>query len=366
MKRFLTRGSIVAVGSVFSVLSACYLAYAFSSGVTGQTNKHSLTAGCGAKISGGGGCHGVNSNASVQVTLTGPTVLPVGSAGTYTISVSGATTTGGGCDIAASAGVLGSSSTLLQVLNQELTHVSRIATPFAIDFTYMSNSPGVVTLYANGKTSGGWNWAPDFSVRIGPPPAPSLKLPANGSSSVPTSTTLAWSGVQGSNWTVEVSTSESFLPALLHEEITSDTSFSISNGVLANNTRYYWRVNASDPGGTSGWSQVWSFTTALTGVKETDAPLPTEFALAQNYPNPFNPKTVVSSQLPVASEIKLVVYDMNGREVAVLVNERRDAGTYRDEFSAIGGDGRELASGVYLYRLTAGSFVQSRKMILIK
>jgi photosystem II stability/assembly factor-like uncharacterized protein len=89
--------------------------------------------------------------------------------------------------------------------------------------------------------------------------------------------------------------------------------------------------------------------------------VPLVFALEQNYPNPFNPRTVVNSQLPVASNVKLVIYDLLGREVAVLVNERRAPGYYQDTFDASG-----LASGVYIYRLTAGSFVQSRKMLLIK
>jgi hypothetical protein len=89
--------------------------------------------------------------------------------------------------------------------------------------------------------------------------------------------------------------------------------------------------------------------------------LPARFSLGQNYPNPFNPKTVVSSQLPVASNVKLVVYDVLGREVAVLVNERRAAGNYRDTF-----DGSGLASGVYVYRLAAGQYVESRKMVLMK
>ncbi len=85
------------------------------------------------------------------------------------------------------------------------------------------------------------------------------------------------------------------------------------------------------------------------------------FVLEQNYPNPFNPKTVVSSRLSVASYVKLVVYNLLGQEVAVLVNERRTAGYYLDTFDASG-----LASGVYIYRLTAGSYVESRRMILLK
>jgi hypothetical protein len=90
------------------------------------------------------------------------------------------------------------------------------------------------------------------------------------------------------------------------------------------------------------------------------------FALLQNYPNPFNPKTVISSQLPVASDVRLTIYDLLGREVAVVVNERRAAGYYQDTFSAVGGDGSGLASGVYVYRLTAGSFVSTKKMILLR
>jgi photosystem II stability/assembly factor-like uncharacterized protein len=90
-------------------------------------------------------------------------------------------------------------------------------------------------------------------------------------------------------------------------------------------------------------------------------PMPSHFMLDQNYPNPFNPKTVVNSQLPVASNVKLIVYDVLGREVAVLVNERRAAGSYRDTF-----DGSGLASGVYFYRLQAGSFVDTKKLLLIR
>jgi len=85
------------------------------------------------------------------------------------------------------------------------------------------------------------------------------------------------------------------------------------------------------------------------------------FLLFQNFPNPFNPKTVVSSWLRVASEVRLVVYDVLGRQVAVLVNERRAAGSYQDSFDATG-----LASGVYIYRLTAGSFVESRTMVILR
>ncbi|MEW6511091.1 MAG: T9SS type A sorting domain-containing protein [Bacteroidota bacterium] len=89
--------------------------------------------------------------------------------------------------------------------------------------------------------------------------------------------------------------------------------------------------------------------------------LPTEFALGQNYPNPFNPSTRIAYQIPVGSEVNLTVFDLLGRPVATLVDGRKSPGHYQ-----IGFDAGSLASGVYLYRLTAGSFAQTRKMMVIK
>jgi hypothetical protein len=96
--------------------------------------------------------------------------------------------------------------------------------------------------------------------------------------------------------------------------------------------------------------------------------IPATFELKQNYPNPFNPLTVIKytvagagGQRPGASRTMLVVYDVLGRQVATLVDEMKAPGTYEVRF-----DGSGLASGVYIYRFTAGSFVQTRKMILLK
>jgi hypothetical protein len=105
---------------------------------------------------------------------------------------------------------------------------------------------------------------------------------------------------------------------------------------------------------------------------------PGSIALFEAYPNPFNPATVIRYAIPGAgglglgtSRVRLVVYDLLGREVAVLVNENKAPGNYEVTFSAkggsaSGGNAAGLASGVYLYRLTAGNFVQTRKMLLIK
>jgi hypothetical protein len=88
---------------------------------------------------------------------------------------------------------------------------------------------------------------------------------------------------------------------------------------------------------------------------------PDAFALDQNYPNPFNPSTSITYELPRASQVSLTVYDLLGRQVSVLVNERRDAGVHEVKF-----DGSNLASGVYFYRLQAGDFVQSKRLLILK
>ncbi|MDP2363650.1 MAG: YCF48-related protein, partial [Ignavibacteria bacterium] len=104
---------------------------------------------------------------------------------------------------------------------------------------------------------------------------------------------------------------------------------------------------------------------------------PNQFLLQQNYPNPFNPSTKISWQSPVGSWQTLKVYDILGNEVATLVNEYRDAGSYEVDFTVVetlratslpsgistkGG----YASGVYFYRLQSGSFIETKKMILLK
>jgi hypothetical protein len=103
-----------------------------------------------------------------------------------------------------------------------------------------------------------------------------------------------------------------------------------------------------------------TFAFGITPVSDEPA-LPTTFALNQNYPNPFNPTTVISYQLPVASDVRLIVYDLLGREVAVLVNEKKAPGSYQVRFDASG-----LSSGVYFYRLQSGDFVQTRSLTVLR
>jgi hypothetical protein len=94
--------------------------------------------------------------------------------------------------------------------------------------------------------------------------------------------------------------------------------------------------------------------------------VPIRYALEQNFPNPFNPSTIIRYALPAGGPVSLTVYDVAGREVARLVNETQPAGTYEVRFDAAAVRRGGLASGVYFYRVQAGSFSESRKMLLVK
>ena len=96
-------------------------------------------------------------------------------------------------------------------------------------------------------------------------------------------------------------------------------------------------------------------------VNFTGREIPTSYDLAQNYPNPFNPSTTIRFQIPKDGIVTLRIYDILGAEVATLVNEEKVAGKYEVNFNA-----SSLASGVYIYKIQAGTFINSKKMLLVK
>lgn len=110
----------------------------------------------------------------------------------------------------------------------------------------------------------------------------------------------------------------------------------------------------------NGSEEIVDFNFTGVGV-ENEPTTPDKFELSQNFPNPFNPTTSIKFSVPQTQYVSLKVYDVLGTEVATLVDEEKFAGNYNVQFN-----GSSLASGVYLYRLQAGNFVQTKKLILMK
>ena len=137
-------------------------------------------------------------------------------------------------------------------------------------------------------------------------------------------------------------------------EPTNDINITVSShfsGVLRlnfeimSNGRTYWTESTSQ---------------TVTGAAE-NIPLPLSYTLSQNYPNPFNPTTTIKYSLPQTSIATMKIYDILGKEVLTLINEEKSAGIYKVEFNE-----SNLPSGIYFYKLQAGSFIESKKMILLK
>jgi photosystem II stability/assembly factor-like uncharacterized protein len=103
-----------------------------------------------------------------------------------------------------------------------------------------------------------------------------------------------------------------------------------------------------------------------TGIKDITENIPENFDITQNYPNPFNPVTSFRFSLPQASEVSVVVYDITGSKVAELFNGYQSAGTYEATWNGKNDLGSTVASGTYIYRIKAGKFIQSKKMLLMK
>jgi hypothetical protein len=171
---------------------------------------------------------------------------------------------------------------------------------------------------------------------------------------------LNWETVEGAeSYMLEVNTDSTFNGTAIFNDYVEDNSYQLSE--LAENTGYYWRVTAeNNQSNFSDVSTIFSFTTIDPTSVEEEL-IPKEYELSQNFPNPFNPSTIIKFGLPENQHVKLVVYDLLGRKVSTLIDKSLTAGFHRHELIA-----DNLSSGVYIYRIIAGDFVDSKKFIILK
>jgi hypothetical protein len=203
------------------------------------------------------------------------------------------------------------------------------------------------------------------------PSSSAISLPANNATNIPLTQLLKWANSPGADaYHLQLGTDSLFASPVVNDSTIDRTSKSVT---LNSGTNYFARVRAKNTAGTSTWSPICTFTTGTTDVTELPVGnLPKSFELYQNYPNPFNPTTTIRYQIPnVGTQpstqmagkyiVSLRMYNLLGQEIATLVNEARSAGRYEARF-----DASNLASGIYFYRLSAGSFTITKAMLLLK
>jgi photosystem II stability/assembly factor-like uncharacterized protein len=211
----------------------------------------------------------------------------------------------------------------------------------------------------NAKNAGGtsaWSIIWGFSTTLTTPSQVQLLQPQNGVSVGRDSIRFVWHKSQPEILSYElmlVGDTTVVFAAL-------DTTLVVKIPASSNEKAYSWRIRAKNLTGFGQFSDIWTFIRITSSVSLAGG-IPNDYALYQNFPNPFNPTTIFKYDLPKSSMVRLSVYDIFGREVSILVNETRNAGSYEGKFDASG-----LASGVYFYRLQAGDFTQTKRLIVLK
>jgi hypothetical protein len=205
--------------------------------------------------------------------------------------------------------------------------------------------------------------------RFQAPPIPQLIFPAD-SAVVGSSVTFRWDSLTVYNaYDMMIEMGDHI--KIVGENI-KDANYTVSGLPIKAGHVNFWKVRSKNPGlDPASWSD-WSAPRAFivdtsVGYKMKPINSPIEFHLSQNYPNPFNPETKIDYSVPKNSMVKLVIYDVLGREIKTLLNEVKSAGMYTLRF-----DGSSLPSGIYIYRINIiplegnNSYTSVKKMVLLK
>ena len=211
---------------------------------------------------------------------------------------------------------------------------------------------------------------------LGSPTQVNLLYPPNDTTNIPVNVNFIWSKPGEQTYAIKTInpnnkdnrviikywfelTTDTTGASLILDSTLTDTTKSV--GGLPNPITYYWHVRAKNEIGWGVFSVWFKFTTIGTSNITGNSELPKEFKLYNNYPNPFNPSTKIKFDIPKSSLVKLFVYDVLGREIKTLVNEKLNAGRFE-----VSWDGSDYPSGVYFYRLVTDKYVDVKKMLMIK
>jgi hypothetical protein len=257
--------------------------------------------------------------------------------------------------------------------NLQVSTVNSTDTYATTDTTYRLNNLAKLTNYtwkveavnAGGSSYYTGNFA--FTTIVAAPAVPAALLPASAAAGVNRLARFVWNAaLNATKYRLQVATDNAFATIVADTTVPLDTTWTLRSP-LAENSDFYWRVNAQNLGGASAYSTARLFTTGTVLAVDDIAEIPKEFDLLQNYPNPFNPSTKIRYDVPTNANVNITIYDILGREVTTLVNNVQVAGKYVVQW-----DATRLATGVYIYRMEArpedGSkmFTSIKKLMLMK
>ncbi|MBK8983077.1 MAG: T9SS type A sorting domain-containing protein [Ignavibacteria bacterium] len=351
---------------------------AFDTGIVGFTKKNGNDIGCV--------CHDLRPSPIVSVTVSGPSDVFVNDTVTYSLKFTGGPDIAGGCDISASLGELLISTNDTSLRRQEpfpgsgfeLTHrYPKLFTGDTLEFIFRyvaPPTPNVIdTIFASSNSVDNdissnndlWNYSEDFLINVLDKPLP-VELTSFTSSVSGRNVMLNWTtSSELNNSGFEIERSE-FKPQNSNQNLYDwiKVGFSNGNGTVStaknylftdlglNTGKYNYRLKQIDFNGNFEYYNL---------APEVEIGKPNKFNLSQNYPNPFNPSTKINYELPSDGTVSIKLFDMTGREVAVILNEVKAAGFYSVNF-----DAGNLPSGTYIYRFSHNQFTDSKKMLLMK
>lgn len=211
----------------------------------------------------------------------------------------------------------------------------------------------------NNVNKSDWSSIWRFNTISAPPLSPTLVSPSDGDTLYTFSPTFTWNVTSDAlNYHLQLSSAQSF-SNIVFEDSTLTTNYKHVDELASG--LYYWRVRVTNSGGTSPFSEIWRFIIPNeTSIMENEFK-PSEFSLSQNYPNPFNPSTKIRYAIPKDEYVLIKVFDLLGKEIETLVSERKIVGEYVFQWHP-----ENLPSGIYIYQMQAGKFIQIKKLILIK
>jgi uncharacterized lipoprotein YddW (UPF0748 family) len=230
-------------------------------------------------------------------------------------------------------------------------------------FRVVRGYPGQASVYWRVRAKNGAGvsaFSAPFRFMTGFPTVALLLSPANSALDQPVMPTFRWGAAQGATaYRLQLALSSTFTSTLVDTSGITDTTF--TPGQLEYLKLYFWRVRAGNLIGSAEWSATFRFRTVQMTTVAHEEEIPTSYFLSQNYPNPFNPVTTIRFALPQAGYVTLRVYDLLGREETTLVDADMPAGTF-----TVTWDASRSASGMYFYRIVAGEFADTKRMMLLK